>query len=58
MWAAEGLAETCWVVSVDQETGLGPDEVAFGRWGSSREKGKDGECEKPVAVVASFLFAF
>ncbi|KAG8906541.1 hypothetical protein FRC01_007964, partial [Tulasnella sp. 417] len=48
MWAAEGLAETCWVISVDQETGLGPDEVVFGRWASQREKGKDGRLIPPT----------
>jgi len=26
-WAAEGLAETCWLIYHDQESGLGPDEV-------------------------------
>ncbi|KAF8909304.1 glycoside hydrolase family 47 protein [Gymnopilus junonius] len=27
MWAAEGLAQTCWVTYADQPTGLGPDEM-------------------------------
>lgn len=27
MWAAEGLAQTCWITYADQPTGLGPDEV-------------------------------
>lgn len=26
-WAAEGLAETCWLMYHDQKSGLGPDEV-------------------------------
>ncbi|KAL9713657.1 hypothetical protein Ac2012v2_003268 [Leucoagaricus gongylophorus] len=26
-WAAEGLAETCWLIYHDQKSGLGPDEV-------------------------------
>ena len=26
-WVAEGLAETCWLIYHDQESGLGPDEV-------------------------------
>lgn len=56
MWAAEGLAETCWAISVDQETGLGPDEVVFGKWGSTREKGKDGECRKK-SLYALLSFA-
>ncbi|KAF8661347.1 hypothetical protein AX16_001442 [Volvariella volvacea WC 439] len=30
MWAAEGLAQTCWLMYADQETGLGPEEVVFG----------------------------
>ncbi|KAJ3516943.1 hypothetical protein NLJ89_g816 [Agrocybe chaxingu] len=27
MWAAEGLAQTCWLMYADQPTGLGPEEV-------------------------------
>ncbi|KAJ3516944.1 hypothetical protein NLJ89_g817 [Agrocybe chaxingu] len=27
MWAAEGLAQTCWLTYADQPTGLGPDEI-------------------------------
>ncbi|KAF8159581.1 glycoside hydrolase family 47 protein [Crassisporium funariophilum] len=27
MWAAEGLAQTCWMTYADQPTGLGPDEI-------------------------------
>lgn len=27
MWAAEGLAQTCWLTYADQPTGLGPDEM-------------------------------
>ncbi|KAF8074909.1 glycoside hydrolase family 47 protein [Lyophyllum atratum] len=27
LWAAEGLAQTCWLTYADQPTGLGPDEV-------------------------------
>jgi hypothetical protein len=29
LWAAEGLAHTCWVTYADMPTGLGPDEVRF-----------------------------
>ncbi|KDR80608.1 hypothetical protein GALMADRAFT_240949 [Galerina marginata CBS 339.88] len=29
LWAAEGLAQTCWVTYADQPTGLGPDEVVM-----------------------------
>ncbi|KAF9269065.1 glycoside hydrolase family 47 protein [Marasmius fiardii PR-910] len=29
MWAAEGLAQTCWLSYADQPTGLGPDEMLF-----------------------------
>ncbi|KAG5636779.1 hypothetical protein H0H81_006893 [Sphagnurus paluster] len=29
LWAAEGLAQTCWLTYADQETGLGPDEVVM-----------------------------
>lgn len=27
LWAAEGLAQTCWLTYADQPTGLGPEEV-------------------------------
>ncbi|KAF9561220.1 glycoside hydrolase family 47 protein [Agrocybe pediades] len=29
MWAAEGIAQTCWATYADQPTGLGPDEVVM-----------------------------
>lgn len=29
MWAAKGLAETCYLTYADQPSGLGPDEVLF-----------------------------
>lgn len=29
LWAAEGLAETCYITYADQPTGLGPDEMIF-----------------------------
>jgi len=33
MWAAEGLAHTCWVMYADQPSGLGAEIVTFdGRW--------------------------
>ena len=32
MWAAEGLANTCWVTYADQPTGLGPDEISILAW--------------------------
>ncbi|KAG8980586.1 hypothetical protein FRB90_007618 [Tulasnella sp. 427] len=48
MWAAEGLAQTCWAISMDSQTGLGPDEVVFARWPTTRPKGKDG---KPIPVT-------
>ncbi len=38
LWAAQGLAETCWILYHDQKTGLGPDEVRmldFGSWSRS-----------------------
>ncbi|KAF8661275.1 hypothetical protein AX16_001376 [Volvariella volvacea WC 439] len=28
-WAAQGLAETCWITYADQATGLGPDEMTM-----------------------------
>ncbi|KAA1469131.1 seven-hairpin glycosidase [Dentipellis sp. KUC8613] len=32
MWAAEGLAQTCWLTYADSTTGLGPDEVVMQPW--------------------------
>jgi mannosyl-oligosaccharide alpha-1,2-mannosidase len=32
MWAAEGLAHTCWVMYADQPSGLGPEVVVFDSW--------------------------
>ena len=29
LWAAEGLAQTCWLTYADMPTGLGPDEMIF-----------------------------
>lgn len=29
LWAADGLAQTCWLTYADQPTGLGPDEVVM-----------------------------
>lgn len=29
LWAAKGLAQTCWLTYADQPTGLGPDEVVM-----------------------------
>ncbi|KAJ6582035.1 glycoside hydrolase family 47 protein [Mycena capillaripes] len=42
LWAAAGLAETCYMLYADQPTGLAPDEVGFkltdsSRWGLSKE---------------------
>jgi hypothetical protein len=35
MWAAEGLAETCYRTYADMPSGLGPDEMLFAETGSS-----------------------
>ncbi|KAF8509918.1 glycoside hydrolase [Gautieria morchelliformis] len=32
MWAAEGLAHTCWVMYADRPSGLGPEIVVFDSW--------------------------
>ncbi|KAJ7784542.1 glycoside hydrolase family 47 protein [Mycena metata] len=47
MWAAAGLAQTCYILYADQPTGLAPEEVVFkpansGRWGL----GKDGKWQE------------
>lgn len=42
LWAAEGLAETCWIMYHDSKSGLGPDEVRmedFGSWSNSQGSG-------------------
>jgi hypothetical protein len=35
LWAAEGLAHTCWVMYADQPSGLGPEVVMFEGWGQA-----------------------
>lgn len=42
MWAAEGLAEGCYMTYADQPSGLGPDEIVFGRWLGRTESGGRG----------------
>ncbi|GAW05975.1 glycoside hydrolase family 47 protein [Lentinula edodes] len=47
MWAAEGLAQTCWLSYADMPTGLGPDEMVMhtagdDRWGKTVDGFKDG----------------
>lgn len=37
MWAATGLADTCWLMYADQPTGLGPEEVLMRTPESPRE---------------------
>ncbi|KAJ8481787.1 hypothetical protein ONZ45_g15193 [Pleurotus djamor] len=38
LWAAESLAETCWLMYADQPSGLGPEEVLFvSSWESGQE---------------------
>ncbi|KAJ3498804.1 hypothetical protein NMY22_g19569 [Coprinellus aureogranulatus] len=32
LWAAQGLAETCWITYADTKTGLGADEVLMEAW--------------------------
>ncbi|EKM81658.1 hypothetical protein AGABI1DRAFT_54540 [Agaricus bisporus var. burnettii JB137-S8] len=39
MWAAEGLAQTCWLTYADQPTGLGPDEIIMKPAPNSRTVG-------------------
>lgn len=40
MWAAKGLAYTCYITYADHATGLGPDEIMMHRWSPSPEKGR------------------
>lgn len=37
MWAAEGLAYTCWMSYADQATGLGPDEMKMYHWADDEQ---------------------
>ena len=32
MWAAQGLAYTCWITYADHASGLGPDEMVMEDW--------------------------
>ena len=38
MWAAEGLAHTCWIMYADQPSGLGAEIVTFYGWESDGEQ--------------------
>ncbi|KAJ7493206.1 glycoside hydrolase [Mycena galericulata] len=40
MWAAEGIATTCWLTYADQASGLGPDEMTMTRPTGSWSNGK------------------
>ncbi|TFK74962.1 glycoside hydrolase family 47 protein [Pluteus cervinus] len=41
LWAAEGLAQTCYLTYADQASGLGADEMVFGKWSGSKAQAKD-----------------
>ena len=59
-WAAEGLAQTCWVTYADSVTGLGPERVKFAnaypgqRWAKALDawerNGRGGGMEAPPGV--------
>ena len=40
MWAAEGLAYTCYTTYADMETGLGPDEMLMEVWPVGNDTGR------------------
>ncbi|THG95752.1 hypothetical protein EW026_g5958 [Hermanssonia centrifuga] len=40
MWAAQGLAYTCWITYADHISGLGPDEMIMDSWPSDPHKGR------------------
>ncbi|KAF8889328.1 glycoside hydrolase [Infundibulicybe gibba] len=44
LWAADGLAQTCWLTYADQPSGLGPEEVRYGSRGPPPGVGE----KKPV----------
>ncbi|RXW23064.1 hypothetical protein EST38_g2818 [Candolleomyces aberdarensis] len=54
LWAAEGLAQTCWLTYADQPSGLGPDEVMMLAPASSREW--DPQLERWRQVGESYLW--
>ena len=59
-WAAEGLAQTCWITYADSVTGLGPERVKFAnaypgqRWAKALDawerNGRGGGMEAPPGV--------
>lgn len=40
MWAAEGLAHSCWIMYADQESGLGPELVRMDMWPGDSRRGR------------------
>lgn len=43
LWAAEGLATTCWLMYADQPSGLAPDEIVFRSRQTGRQPGAFGK---------------
>ncbi|KAG8934482.1 hypothetical protein FRC02_009829 [Tulasnella sp. 418] len=43
MWAAQGIATTCWTIAADQVTGLSPDEIVFSRPRGPAKENVDGK---------------
>jgi len=39
MWAAQGLAYTCYIMYADHATGLSPDEVSMETWSPVKDEG-------------------
>ncbi|KAF8347775.1 glycoside hydrolase [Amanita rubescens] len=40
MWAAQGLAYTCYIMYADHATGLSPDEVSMDTWSPVKDEGR------------------
>lgn len=51
MWAAKGLAYTCWVSYADSATGLGPDGLMMEWDGDGDEDGSGGGGERWVEAL-------
>lgn len=40
MWAAQGLAHTCYIMYADHATGLSPDEISMDSWSPAEDEGR------------------
>lgn len=57
MFAAEGLAQTCYLLYADSPSGLGPDEVVFSRWSTGGGDGKKGKGKDDESKLGKWVDA-